>query len=435
MELTNDSLTSSNDLVIGEDNVTGTGVLDGVLTTVRANLKNEFDSGRITGVEYSETYTALITAALSSSVQYLQFRDSTNPARNKILKDIEVLEKQELLLDKEIEKVEEDRVLVTQQIVTEHANTLTADKTDSPHLYSIIDTANKKVLQETEVLEKQQVVLDMEAAKLEEEKVLITQQVVSEFANTHQSIKNSNPGEGSTIDIANKKAEQETALLKQRTITEYAQTEASNTTDSPTETSVVGQTKIVTDQQAKAFLWESRIAYAKIVLDAYTANNNINDDFDLHLGQIRAQNIPDDGDTTFPRGTLGNILDKAEPGVDLSLVEDLVISDLAGGTSLIGNFVENTFKYSIKATGTTVTIELTLKDAENTVVINGKNSNGEKLQVIPNSVDSSTLYRENVVLNTNTDIVNNIDTINIVVVSSDNLTNRWYTIKVSRPST
>jgi hypothetical protein len=51
--------------------VKGDGIFDGLMASVGAHLKGEFEKNRITGKDYTEAYVALTTAAMSTAVQYL----------------------------------------------------------------------------------------------------------------------------------------------------------------------------------------------------------------------------------------------------------------------------------------------------------------------------------------------------------------------------
>lgn len=57
--------------------ITGTGVFDKIMVGIAAQLKGEYDSGRITGTEYTKAYIALVQAGISSSIQYLLSKDVT----------------------------------------------------------------------------------------------------------------------------------------------------------------------------------------------------------------------------------------------------------------------------------------------------------------------------------------------------------------------
>ncbi len=55
--------------------VNGNGVFDAIMTAMKAHIKEEFEANRITGAEYSKTYTAMLQYALQYAVQYLLERD------------------------------------------------------------------------------------------------------------------------------------------------------------------------------------------------------------------------------------------------------------------------------------------------------------------------------------------------------------------------
>jgi hypothetical protein len=55
--------------------VGGTGTFDVLMKSVASHLKDEYEKNRITGAEYTKTYAALVTAAMSSATQFLLTRD------------------------------------------------------------------------------------------------------------------------------------------------------------------------------------------------------------------------------------------------------------------------------------------------------------------------------------------------------------------------
>ncbi len=57
---------------ITDRTVAGTGLFDGLMVSLNLHLKQEYDKGRITGKEYSDTYIALTQSALASSISFLQ---------------------------------------------------------------------------------------------------------------------------------------------------------------------------------------------------------------------------------------------------------------------------------------------------------------------------------------------------------------------------
>lgn len=55
--------------------VDGTGTFDVMMQGVKAQLKEEFDKGRITGAEYTKAYVSLVQVVMQNSTQFLLGRD------------------------------------------------------------------------------------------------------------------------------------------------------------------------------------------------------------------------------------------------------------------------------------------------------------------------------------------------------------------------
>jgi hypothetical protein len=55
--------------------VDGSGTFDGLMTSVKAHLQEEFIAGRITGGEYTKAYIALVQVAMTNATQFLLSRD------------------------------------------------------------------------------------------------------------------------------------------------------------------------------------------------------------------------------------------------------------------------------------------------------------------------------------------------------------------------
>ena len=61
--------------LLTERKVDGNGMFDQLMTAFKVHIMEEYDSGRITGAEYTKAYIALSQAALQYAVQYLLGRD------------------------------------------------------------------------------------------------------------------------------------------------------------------------------------------------------------------------------------------------------------------------------------------------------------------------------------------------------------------------
>ena len=68
-KLTNADLTSGT--------IDGSGTFDVLMKGFKAHLKEEYEKGRITGAEYTKSYTALVEAAMSNAVQFLLGKDAS----------------------------------------------------------------------------------------------------------------------------------------------------------------------------------------------------------------------------------------------------------------------------------------------------------------------------------------------------------------------
>lgn len=107
--------------------LTGTGVLDEMLTTMRVHLADQFDKERIQGTEYAEVYLGAFQSTLNAAIQYLLARrklgldlklqeaqislttaqeDQIRAEMQKIPYEIQLLQKQLELADKQLELTE-----------------------------------------------------------------------------------------------------------------------------------------------------------------------------------------------------------------------------------------------------------------------------------------------------------------------------------------
>lgn len=66
-KLTNNDLTTRT--------VGGTGTFDALMEAAKAHLREEYDAGRITGVEYTKAYTAMMESAMANATQFLLNRE------------------------------------------------------------------------------------------------------------------------------------------------------------------------------------------------------------------------------------------------------------------------------------------------------------------------------------------------------------------------
>lgn len=174
MSLTNDQLiTSANN---------DGGVFDVLIGAVKAHLKEEYDSSRIRGTEYSSVYLGSLTEVLNQAVQFLLEREKRGI-------EIEILELEKqiagqnlLKVQAEVELVQENIELVKlQQPKLEAETLLTQRKADT-------ELDQQKVLQAQECKLKAEFdVLVEQKAKTAAETGFVNQKKVTEQAQTSSS--------------------------------------------------------------------------------------------------------------------------------------------------------------------------------------------------------------------------------------------------------
>lgn len=71
------AITKLDNVALASGSVGGDGAFDSIMSGLDAHLKREYESGRITGSEYTKAYIALTEAALGNAVQYLLSREQT----------------------------------------------------------------------------------------------------------------------------------------------------------------------------------------------------------------------------------------------------------------------------------------------------------------------------------------------------------------------
>ncbi len=98
----------------------GTGVFDVLMRTVKAHLKEEFDSNRIKGNDYAQAYVTLMATAMQVSIQYAVSKPESDA---KIL-DMETMRPSILATSVANQaKTEQEVQLLWEKTMTERANT------------------------------------------------------------------------------------------------------------------------------------------------------------------------------------------------------------------------------------------------------------------------------------------------------------------------
>lgn len=146
----------------------GEGLFDQLMGAMEGHLDNQFKKQRLTGADYARVYVGSLEAVLSNTTQYLLGNLLIDEQRQKILKEIELTDKQIDQIDKEIEKTDaEIEVLKLQPI-------LTAAQID-------------KINAEIAFLEAQKDMMDAQKLKIDKEIEFLTAKIRTEYANTISS--------------------------------------------------------------------------------------------------------------------------------------------------------------------------------------------------------------------------------------------------------
>ena len=85
--------------------LTGTGVFDVLLQTLRLHLDREFTSGRITGTAYATVYSQALTAVLQQSVGFCLSKAKLALELQQMQEQVVLLQKQQAKLNYEIEEI------------------------------------------------------------------------------------------------------------------------------------------------------------------------------------------------------------------------------------------------------------------------------------------------------------------------------------------
>jgi len=258
---------SLSDLTTG--NIGGTGVFDILMSTTAKYLEEEFEKNRITGKEYSTVYLGAIAAVLQQSIAYL----TTGKQVEKLNAEIALVRqqtvtefiqtgdaipaglgfntnatvegtvaKQNISLQKQIDKLESEIQLTKQKTVTELVQT--DDHIPIGLAYNNSTSVEGVLAKQNLVIDKQNLATDKQIEKFTAEIDLIKQKTVTELLQSDDDIpaglgfNNGLTVEGiiakqnlvldkqnEAIDKQIAKSEAEIWLVKQKTVTELVQTD------------------------------------------------------------------------------------------------------------------------------------------------------------------------------------------------------------------
>lgn len=90
----------------------GTGIFDKVMRAINGNIQVQFETGRITGAEYSELYLGSIQVAIGESMKFLM--NKKNMEKSLEEKDVDIQLKEQDLIEREEKWVYQKEILANQ---------------------------------------------------------------------------------------------------------------------------------------------------------------------------------------------------------------------------------------------------------------------------------------------------------------------------------
>lgn len=114
-----------------EGTLTGSGVFDVLMRTTRLHLDEEYAKNRIKGPEYSQVYLGSMTAVMEHSLRFLLDKDKSALEAALIDAQVRLAEAQILLVQKQIEKEDQEALLRAAQVAKINREIVSMDIQDN----------------------------------------------------------------------------------------------------------------------------------------------------------------------------------------------------------------------------------------------------------------------------------------------------------------
>ena len=229
--LTPEQLTSA---INSNTEVTGTGVFDVIMNSVRAQVYEEYSEGRIQGQEYATVYLGAVDNVLATSLSFLL-------QKGKIAEEERLIKVQGDIAAQELARVTEETKLIAEQ--------------------------RTKIAYENELLSAQKNVAIKQEAQIAEEIKLITEKIETEKQQEEVLKKQvcKLQAEYNLIVAQSGKVTEEKALIAQKIETEKAQIAANSV-----ENSVIGRQKNLYLAQTNGYQRDAEQKAAKMMIDSWS---------------------------------------------------------------------------------------------------------------------------------------------------------------------
>lgn len=277
--------------------LTGTGVFDVLLQTLRLHLDREFTSGRITGTAYATVYSQAITSFLQQAVGFCL-------SKAKLALELQQMQEQVTLLQKQQAQVEAQTALLSYELtITKPVEVANLTK-QGVLLDSQTDVANKQALnieaetaqttykttynlpEEVKVTQYTQDRVLAEVNKLANDTVASIKQsrlVDAQTAQVTYTTSNILPAQLALTTAQKESSDAQTALYEQKVVTETAQA-----VSTPATGSVMGVQNALMAKQTENYDRDAEQKAAKLMLETinvrFTADSTSADfDYVNHL--------------------------------------------------------------------------------------------------------------------------------------------------------
>lgn len=261
----------------------GTGVFDVLMRANKAHLDAEFSKNRIKGAEYATVYLGSLTQVMQTALQFLLTKEKTDL-------EAQLLEKQILLAQKQIDKATAELVQIAAQteLINQQKANLVAEALNIPKQGDVLVAQKLQVAQQTTNLlaeslniPKQGLLIDANKAQVTQQtENLVSQKLQVEAQTLLVNQQKLNAITENTVLIAQEcklradfdlimgsvlKTAQETTLLTQKVVTERAQVTALGVEDN----SILGKQKILYQAQTDGFKRDAEQKAAKLMVDTW----------------------------------------------------------------------------------------------------------------------------------------------------------------------
>lgn len=282
-----------------EKSLTGTGVFDVLLQTLKLHLDTQYKDNRITGPEYATVYLGQVESAMQTGLAFLT-------QQQRIGLEAELLQQQILLAQEQLLQAKEQTLIAKAQLQLANAQLLQTQAQTA-----LIDKQAANLLSEKAQIEAQTILIDKNAAKTEAETLLVPKQGSQIDAQTALITANKSKTDAESLNVPKQgvlldaqaalsvqqkanavvegtvlvaqecklraefdfvaqnvlKSTAETALVNQKTATEKAQVLAIGVDAD----SVVGKQKALYTAQADGFKRDAEQKAAKLYVDVWSA--------------------------------------------------------------------------------------------------------------------------------------------------------------------